>query len=133
MATETTSTTPAVAPPKPKKSARITLTAGDATLLLNAKAKSDGSAETFVTTTTGKDAKPVRGMTTKHRTFAEAQAAMEALSKKAETAGGSARLRGRASRRSRMRFPRCLLLPSRLARSRASWRANCLPSTPTRL
>jgi len=87
MATETTSTTPAVAPPKPKKSARITLTAGDATLLLNAKAKSDGSAETFVTTTTGKDAKPVRGMTTKHRTFAEAQAAIEALSKKAETAG----------------------------------------------
>jgi hypothetical protein len=90
MATETktaeTTSTPA-ASAMPKKSARITLTAGDATLLLNAKAKSDGTAETFVTTTTGTDAKPVRGMTTKHKTFAEAQAAIDTLSKKAETAG----------------------------------------------
>jgi hypothetical protein len=89
MATETkpSTTTETPAAPKPKKSARITLTAGDATLLLNAKAKSDGSAETFVTTTTGKDAKPVRGMTSKHKTFADAQAAIEALSKKAESGG----------------------------------------------
>ena len=88
MATETkTETTSPAAAPKPKKSARVTLTAGDATLLLNARAKADGGVETFVTTTTGKDAKPVRGMTTKHKTFVEAQAALEVLSKKAESGG----------------------------------------------
>jgi hypothetical protein len=89
--TKTPTATPAETP-KPKKSARITLTSGDALLLLNAKARKDGSAETYVTTTSGKDAKPVRGMTSKHKAFADALTTLEALAKKAEAGGWKRRV-----------------------------------------
>ncbi len=82
--TETTSTPAATM--KAVKSARIRLTANTTTMQVNAKARKDGSAETFVTTIEdGK--KPVRGMTQKHASMDAARTVLEAHAKKAESLG----------------------------------------------
>lgn len=71
---------------KAVKSARVTLIANTTTMQLNAKARKDGSAETFVTTIEdGK--KPVRGMTQKHASMEVARTVLEAHAKKAESLG----------------------------------------------
>ncbi len=71
---------------KQPKSATVTLKAHGATMVLRAHRRSDGSAETFVTTRDA-DKKTVRGMTTQHPTFEAAREALEALATKAQKLG----------------------------------------------
>jgi hypothetical protein len=71
------------------KSATKSLRAGGTTMRIVALRRADGSAVTFVTTTTGKD-KPVGGMTETHADFDEARTAMRGLVAKATAMGWKA-------------------------------------------
>ena len=78
------------------KSATKSLRAGGTTMRIVALRRADGSAVTFVTTTTGtgKDRKTVRGMTEQHDDFDAARTAMRALVAKATAMGWKAGERG---------------------------------------
>jgi hypothetical protein len=76
------------------KTATITLRSGEVTMRLIALRRAGGSATSFVTTTApGK--KAVRGMTTQHPTFEEAQTVLSGLATQAEKLGWSRRAGGR--------------------------------------
>ena len=82
------------------KSATKSLRAGGTTMRIVALRRVDGSAVTFVTTTTGtgKDRKTVRGMTEQHDDFDAARLAMRGLVEKAQTMGWKVGERGYKAR-----------------------------------
>ena len=78
------------------KSATKSLRAGGTTMRIVALRRADGSAVTFVTTTTGtgKDRKTVRGMTETHDDFDAARTALRGLVAKATAMGWKTGERG---------------------------------------
>ena len=82
MAKQTT-TTPATTPAT--KTASITMRANGSMLLLLATRTESGATTTV--TTKAADAKSVRGMTERHKTFEAAKARLDALAKDAEKQG----------------------------------------------
>lgn len=94
MTTETTTTKTASKGQPIAKTATISLTANGTTLRIRARCKSDGTAETFVTTTDAAK-KTERGMTERHASFDAAKTAIAASAAKAEKLGWSRRSMGR--------------------------------------